>query len=170
MPATITSERIRMILVTPQDAAGMLAGQSDPRWHRDYPRREDLDAVALVGRGSGHDPAGSTTWGPRHVVVGREAVGSIGFFGAPVDGEVEVAFGLVPVMRGSGLAAEGLAALLVQTDRLGVRVRASVAPENRTAVRVLASCGFTDLRGSNEDGHLVMGRPLRTLHEDRPDD
>ena len=170
LPVAITSERIRMILVTPQDAAGMLAGQSDPRWHREYPRREDLDAVALVGRGSADARAGSATWGPRHMVVGREAVGSIGFFGAPVDGEVEVAFGLVPAIRGSGLAAEALAALLVETDRLGVRVRASVAPENRTAVRALASCGFTDLRGSNEDGHLVMGRPLRTVREDGSDD
>jgi hypothetical protein len=25
---------------------------------------------------------------------------------------------------------------------------------------VLAKCGFTELRGSNEDGHLVMARPL----------
>ena len=170
----VTSERTRLILVTARDAAGMLAGQSDPRWHREYPRREDLDAVALVGRGSaaaqGDARASSTTWGPRHVVVGREAVGSMGFFGAPVDGEVEVAFGLVPAIRGSGLAAEALAALLVETDRIGVRVRASVAPENRAAVRVLASCGFTDLRGSNEDGHLVMGRPLRTVREDRSDD
>jgi ribosomal-protein-alanine N-acetyltransferase len=26
---------------------------------------------------------------------------------------------------------------------------------------VLAKCGFNELRGSNEDGELVMARPLR---------
>ncbi len=161
LPAVVATERTRMILVTAEDAAAMLAGKPDQRWHREYPRRDDVDAVSMVGRGSSE----AGTWGPRHVVVGREAVGLLGFFGAPVDGEVEVAFGLVPAVRGDGLAAEALAGLMVETDRLGVRVRASVAPENRTAVRVLAACGFTDLRGSNEDGDLVMGRPLRAVRD-----
>ena len=47
-----------------------------------------------------------------------------------------------------------------ETDRAGVRVRASVAPDNRASIRVLAKCGFTGLHGANEDGELVMVRPL----------
>ena len=43
----------------------------------------------------------------------------------------------------------------------GARVRASVLPDNAASIRVLAKCGFTELRGSNEDGELVMARPLR---------
>jgi RimJ/RimL family protein N-acetyltransferase len=35
-----------------------------------------------------------------------------------------------------------------------------VRPENRASLRVLAKCGFTQLRGSTEDGELVMVRPL----------
>jgi RimJ/RimL family protein N-acetyltransferase len=100
------------------------------------------------------------TWGPRHIVLGRLAVGSIGCFGPPVDGETEVGYGLVEEARGSGVAGEALRGLLAETDRLGVRVRASVSPTNRAGLRVLAKCGFTELRGSNEDGGLVMGRPL----------
>ena len=35
-------------------------------------------------------------------------------------------------------------------------------PDNTASLRVLAKCGFTELRGSNEDGELVMARPLRS--------
>ncbi|WP_323793947.1 GNAT family protein, partial [Nocardioides sp.] len=69
-------------------------------------------------------------------------------------------YGLVEAARGRGLVTEALAVLLAATDSLGVRVRASVEPANRAGVRVLAAAGFTDLRGSTEDGKLVMGRPL----------
>jgi len=40
-------------------------------------------------------------------------------------------------------------------------VRASVEPTNDASIRVLAKCGFTQLRGSNEDGELVMVRPRK---------
>ena len=62
--------------------------------------------------------------------------------------------------RGHGAATEAVRGLLAQTDRLGVRVRASVQPDNTPSVRVLAKCGFTELRGSDEEGNLVMARPL----------
>ncbi len=107
-------------------------------------------------------------WGPRHVVRTFDGlvVGSIGFFGPPeeLDGipEAEVGYGLVADARGHGAATEALRSLLAETDRLGVRVRASVSPENAASVRVLAKCGFTELRGANEDGELVMARPLPT--------
>jgi RimJ/RimL family protein N-acetyltransferase len=41
-----------------------------------------------------------------------------------------------------------------------VRIRASVEPENAASIRVLAKCGFTELRGTTPDGELVMVRPL----------
>ncbi len=156
LPTVITTSRTRLILVTPDDAADMLAGRHQARWHPDYPRRDDVDAASLVRPGAA-DP-----WGPRHVVHDQLAVGGIGFFGPPVDGEVEVGYGLVEAVRGRGLVAEGLAALLAATDALGVRVRASVEPANRAGLRVLAIAGFTDLRGSSEDGRLVMARPVGT--------
>ncbi|MDO9495724.1 MAG: GNAT family N-acetyltransferase [Nocardioides sp.] len=152
LPALITTDRLRLVPFTPADAADMLAGRHQDRWHPDYPRRDDTDAATMVRAGD--------TWGPRHIVLGRLAVGSIGCFGPPTDGETEVGYGLVEEARGSGVAGEALRGLLVETDRLGVRVRASVSPTNRASLRVLAKCGFTELRGSNEDGELVMARPL----------
>ena len=155
LPRDLASSRLRLILVSPEDAADMLAGRRQSRWHPGYPRRDDIDAASLVRPGAPTDP-----WGPRHIVWEQLAVGSIGCFGPPIEGEVEVGYGLVEQARGRGLATEALACLLAATDALGVRVRASVAPSNRAGVRVLATAGFTELRGSNDDGELVMGRPL----------
>lgn len=157
LPEVVTSERLRLPLWTPQDAADIRAGRHREGWHRDYPRRDDQDAATLYQPG---DP-----WAARHVVRGVTALGSIGFFGPPqaaADGvlEAEVGYGLVAEARGWGFATEALRALLAETDRAGVRVRASVEPTNTASIRVLAKCGFTELRGSNEDGELVMARPL----------
>lgn len=162
LPETLTTARLRLPLISPEDAAGMLAGKRRQSWHRDYPTRRDQDAVAMVKAG---DPAAS--WGPRHLVRSGDGttIGSVGFYGAPAaaDDEVleaEVGFGLVADARGFGAAVEALAVVLAETDRLGVRVRAGVRPENAPALKVLARCGFTQLRGAGEDGTLVMVRPL----------
>ena len=160
LPRAVATERLTLELITPAEAALMLAGGRDPRWHPDYPRKEDLFAASLV---RGDDP-----WGPRHIIRTFDALvfGSIGFLEPPApapDGvpEVEMGYGLVSDARGRGVATEAVRALLALTDALGVRVRASVSPDNSASIRVLAKCGFTELRGGNEEGELVMARPLR---------
>ena len=157
LPALVTSERLALPLWAPDEAADIRAGRSRPGWHPDYPRQDDRDAATLYHPG---DP-----WGPRHVVRGSTALGSIGFYGPPepaADGvpETGVGYGLVQEARGWGFATEALRALLAETDRAGVRVWASVEPDNTASIRVLAKCGFTQLRGANEDGELVMARPI----------
>jgi ribosomal-protein-alanine N-acetyltransferase len=154
LPALISTPRLRLVLVTPDDAADMLAGRHQDRWHPRYPRPDDVDAASMVRPGA--DP-----WGPRHIVLGRLAVGSIGCFGPPVEGETEIGYGLVEEARGRGVATEAVQALIAEADRAGVRLRASVAPDNAASLRVLAKCGFTELRGGTEDGELVMARPVR---------
>lgn len=156
LPPVIASERLRLILMTPADAADMRAGRRQDRWHPAYPRADDVDAASTVREDS--------TWGPRHVVLDRLAVGSIGCFGPPaVDttfAEAEVGYGLVEAVRGRGLGTEALRAFMAEVDRVGIRLRASVAPDNVASMRLLARCGFTELRGSTPDGELVMARPL----------
>ncbi|MFC6285443.1 GNAT family N-acetyltransferase [Nocardioides sp. GCM10027113] len=160
LPGEVATLRLRLPLVTRDERDDMLAGRRRPRWHPDYPREDDRDAASMI------PDAGPGPWHVRHVVRAFDGlvVGTIGFFGPPteVDGtpEAEVGFGLVEDARGHGAATEALRGLLGETDRLGVRVRASVRPENAASLRVLAKCGFTGLRGSNEDGELVMVRPL----------
>jgi ribosomal-protein-alanine N-acetyltransferase len=162
LPDTVVTERLQLRLITPEDAEGMLAGRRRVSWHPDYPRRDDQDAASMI-----KDANPDACWGPRHIArsVDGLVVGSIGFFGPPEPGpdelpETEVGFGLVEDARGHGAVTEALTALLEYADRAGVRVRASVLPENTASLRVLAKCGFTQLRGSSEDGELVMVRPL----------
>jgi len=160
----ITTPRLRLVLITPEEARRMLAGQRLPAWHHEYPRQDDLDAISMINASTD-----DLTWGPRHVERAYDGlvVGSIGFFGPPTpakDGvlEAEIGYGLVVDARGRGVATEAVTGMLVHTDRAGVRVRASVEPDNTASVRVLAKCGFTELRGADEDGNLVMARPLLT--------
>jgi RimJ/RimL family protein N-acetyltransferase len=164
LDAVVSTPRLRLELITPDDAARMRAGDRAPGWHPDYPRPDDLDAIGMVPATGADD---ELSWSPRHVVRAYDGlvVGSIGFFGPPApapDGvpEAEIGYGLVVDARGRGVATEAVTGLLVHTDRIGVRVRASVEPDNTASVRVLAKCGFTELRGSDADGNLVMARPL----------
>ena len=174
LPAVVASERLTLPLwdatlvaliraprpASPEARDRRLA-ELGVQWHPDFPREEDRDAASLWHEG---DP-----WGPRSIVRGVTVLGSIGFFGPPepaADGvpEAEVGYGLVEEARGWGFATEALRALLAETDAAGVRVRAAVAPENARSLRVLAKCGFTGIRGSNEDGELVLVRPLPEPH------
>ncbi|MQW77159.1 GNAT family N-acetyltransferase [Nocardioides sp. dk4132] len=158
LPVLVTTARLGLPLWTAEDVAAIRGGGRRPGWHADFPRRDDVDAATLWRDGD--------TWSSRSVVRGVTVLGSIGFYGPPepaADGvaEVEVGYGLVAEARGWGFMTEALGALVGECDRLGVRVRASVAPDNRASIKVLATCGFTELRGANEDGELVMVRPLR---------
>ena len=158
LPEIVDTERLRLPLWTAADIARLRGPERAGDWHPDFPREDDRDAASMWHEG---DP-----WGPRSIVLDGVVVGSIGFFGppAPADddaSEAEVGYGLVEEARGGGVATEALTALLGEADRAGVRVRASVLPDNAPSIRVLAKCGFTELRGSNEDGELVMVRPLK---------
>lgn len=157
IPEIVTTERLTLPLWTADDVAAMRDGVRRPGWHADFPRPDDRDAATLWRAGD--------CWVPRSIVRGATVLGSIGFFGPPEaadDGvdETEVGYGLVAEARGWGFATEALRGVLVHTDAARVRIRASVAPENKPSLRVLATCGFTQLRGANEDGELVMVRPL----------
>ncbi|MGN6251448.1 MAG: GNAT family N-acetyltransferase [Marmoricola sp.] len=162
LPEVVGTRRLRLPVITPEQAADMRTGRRHPSWHPDFPREDDVDGSSAPSvRG----------WGSRLVVRAFDGLvcGTIGFFGPPetVEGapgdaapETEVGYGLVAEARGHGLATEALQALLALTDDQGVRIRAGVEPENRASMRVLTRCGFTQLRGTTEAGELVMVRPV----------
>ena len=158
LPDVITTHRLRLMLLTPEEARAALDGGRQPSWHADYPREDDLAAFSMIRT--------LTPWGPRHIVRGWDGLvcGSIGFHGPPQDQdgvlEAEIGYGLVGEARGHGLATEAVKALVALAEVEGVRVRAGVAPENAASIRVLAKCGFTDLRGPDSEGQLVLARPL----------
>jgi len=151
--APVATQRLTLPLWTAADVAAIRGQAARPAaWHPDFPRKDDVDAASLWHEGD--------VWGPRSIVRGVTVLGSIGFFGPPDDAgaglEVEVGYGLVREAWGWGFATEALAGLI---DGVEVAVRASVRPENARSLRVLAKCGFTQLRGTTPDGELVMVRP-----------
>ncbi|WP_230486837.1 GNAT family N-acetyltransferase [Nocardioides anomalus] len=152
----LATARLRLPLWSAADVEAIRGGAHLPGWHPQFPREDDRDAATLWHDG---DP-----WSSRSVTVDGVTVGSIGFFGPPqpaADGapEVEVGYGLVEDARGRGYATEALTAMVAAAEAEGARLRASVLPGNAASIRVLAKCGFTELRGSTEDGELVMVRP-----------
>lgn len=169
LPDTVTTERLTLPLWTRPDVEAILDRDRDPAdgpaprlpgWHPEFPREDDRDAATMWVEG---DP-----WSSRYIIRNQTVLGSIGFFGPPEpapDGtlEAEVGYGLVTEARGWGFATEALKGLLACADAGGVRIRASVEPTNAASLRVLAKCGFTELRGADEDGHLVMARPGGTM-------
>ena len=126
-PEIVETERLRLPLWTADDIASLRGAGRRSDWHADFPREDDRDAASIWREG---DP-----WGPRSIVLGGVVVGSIGFFGPPAaaeDGvaETEVGYGLVEDARGAGVATEALSAVLDAADSAGVRIRASVLPDN----------------------------------------
>ena len=152
----VTSDRLRLPLWTVEEVAAIRGGARRPEWHPQFPTEDDLESAA-AWREAG-------PWSSRSVELNGQVVGSIGFLGPPApaeDGvpEVEIGYCLVGPVRGHGYATEAVTAIVAMAEAAGVRVRASVLPDNDASVRVLARCGFTSLRGVTEDGALVMVRP-----------
>ena len=159
LPTVIRTERLVLPLWTPEVALAVQSRGRRPEFHPDFPRQDDVDAAGGWADG---DP-----WGPRSIVRGSTVLGSIGCFGPPhpaADGvpETEIGYGLVAEARGWGFATESVLALVAALELLGVGVRASTEPRNRSSLRVLAKARFTDLRGPDDDGLLVLARPRPT--------
>lgn len=158
LDAVVRTERLSLPLWTAEDVAAIRGGERRPGWHPQFPREDDVDAASMW---HADDP-----WSSRSITRADVVVGSIGFFGPPAAGpdgvlEAEVGYGLVADARGLGYATEALTAMVSAAEAAGARVRASVLPDNDASIRVLARCGFTELRGTTEDGELVMARPPR---------
>lgn len=101
---------------------------------------ESLEAI-VEALEAGVDPA----WFA-HLLVDRDArevVGLGGFTGPPVDGVVEIGYGVAPARRGLGHASAAVRAWLAHAERAGVtRVQARTAPGENASTAVLRRCGF----------------------------
>jgi RimJ/RimL family protein N-acetyltransferase len=87
-----------------------------------------------------------------------EIVGGCGFKGEPVDGRVEIAYGIAPAQRRQGAAAAAVQTMRALALANGVRqVFAEILPENAASIAVVSKLGFR-LEGTrvDEDGDSVM--------------
>jgi ribosomal-protein-alanine N-acetyltransferase len=130
------------------------------------------DAVGPVAGPSGAGPSGAEpgdeAWGHRQVVERASGlvVGGIGFFGPPLDAEVEIGYGIVPSWQGRGYATEALLAMIAMAWA-DARVRSVVAgtdPGNVASQRVLGKAGFRRIAGritASGEFRYELTRPAR---------
>ncbi|WP_350348401.1 GNAT family N-acetyltransferase [Agromyces sp. G08B096] len=137
------------------DAERIRSGEVDPHdgWEGGYSfidEPELIDQYVAAVR-EGGDPA---PFGPYLVRRGADgaAIGGVNIFG-PVgdDGAVEFAFGLVPAVRGQGLAVHAvLEALALIRNAGGVLARAEAEIANVPARRALEAAGLSEVARSGD--------------------
>ena len=137
----VRTDRLVLRPLSSARARTIVDGGREADWAPDYPTAGDVVVAGLVsGR---QDLPG--VWGPWEVRTRPDGllVGGAGFHGPPVDGAVEVGYGLAASWRGRGLAREAVAGLLDLARSEGVdRVIAHVDRQNLASVRLLAALGF----------------------------
>lgn len=152
----VETREARLVPISSDEAAAMLAGERRTWWVEGYPRQDDLDAIGML------PTTGPDDWSPRHVVRRSDglAVGSVGCFGPPEDGVVEVGYGLVPAARGGGLMTDVLSAMVRSLEASGLRVVAHTEPGNHASHRVLARLGFRRVEepGAGADAEWLWTR------------
>ena len=102
-----------------------------------------------------------TPWGTTFLIVddeGSRIVGGCGFKEAPINGRVEVGYGVAPVARGKGAATAALKLLVDVAFRAGEKeVLAEIVPGNRASTTVVEKLGFQVIGSRiDDDGERVV--------------
>src|SRR5579862_8960146 len=118
----------------------------DPQWADGYPLEGDkraclayLRQLPVIG-----GPSRSNRFGYYQIVLDGAVVGGIGFHGPPRDGVVEIGYGVVPSVRGKGVATEALGLILklaVGFDEVK-RVCGRTSPDNFASQHVMQAVGM----------------------------
>lgn len=131
------------------DAERILAGEIDPHdgWEGGYSFVDEPELIDeyVAAVKTGGDPA---PFGPYLARRGADgpAVGGVNLFAPGDDGIVEFAFGLVPAVRGQGLAVHAVTAALEIIRGSGATVaRAEAEIANTPARRALVRAGMTEV-------------------------
>ncbi len=146
--------------VTEDLAARVKAGEPQPDWAPDFPREDDLVALAMHGE----DGTPAQTWGSRLIVRRRDGavVGTLGFYGPPDEtGRVEIGYGLVPSARGEGLITDAVALAVPAALAAGATVQAHTGPDNVASQAALLRAGLraTGARNAAEEWHYLIEHP-----------
>lgn len=148
----IATDRLDLIALDEDARAAIRDGRGAGRaWAEGYPTAGDLDVAGL--------PAAPEPW-TQYAIVERSSgrtVGGVGFHRAPIDGAVEIGYGIAPVARGRGIASEAVLALVGLAGAHGVAVVVAETDDGNVASeRVLERCGFARVR--REGGVTVWQR------------
>ena len=156
----MTDLRTTRLLLHPIDVAegerivARTAGPDDS-WAPDFPFEGDVGAVGgfLRATAASGEQRPFGFYRITRLADGR-AIGGIGFKGQPVDGCVEIGYGLAPSARGDGYAAEAVVAVLSLAAEHGLsRVIADTTLDNIASQRTLSRAGFR-LMGADDELQL----------------
>jgi len=120
--------------------------RGDPRWATGYPLDGDkraclayLRQLPVMG-----GPSRSSQFGYYQILLDDVVVGGIGFHGPPRDGLVEIGYGVVPSVRGRGVATEALRMVLKLAGSLDEvkRVCGRTSPDNIASQHVMLGAGM----------------------------
>ena len=150
-----------LLQASPTDLAALAAAQPLPAaWPAVLPGALPLPFVAQ--RSLQLAAAGvSLPWSTTYFVVdeaGHCIVGGCGFKHAPVNGRVDVGYGIAPAAQGKGAASAALARLVdIAFEAGATEVLAEIVPANAASIRVVQKQGFVD-EGMrvDDDGDLVV--------------
>jgi RimJ/RimL family protein N-acetyltransferase len=156
----MTDLRTTRLLLHPIDVAegerivARMAGPDDS-WAPDFPFEGDVGAVGgfLRATAASGEQRPFGFYRITRLADGR-AIGGIGFKGQPVDGCVEIGYGLAPSARGDGYAAEAVVAVLAVAAEHGLsKVIADTTLDNIASQRTLSRAGFR-LVGADDELQL----------------
>jgi RimJ/RimL family protein N-acetyltransferase len=131
------------------------------------PGEYDRDAIEFFLSRVREEGDGAGVWFAWYVVLRGDLdtpdtlAGSIGYFGPPKDGTVEIGYSVVESFRGRGIASEAVAAVTARALALpGVlRVIAHSRPDNAPSLGVLRRAGFVDAGPGKPPGTRRFERP-----------
>ena len=170
----LATERLRLVPASPDlldaDLAMQLHGNDAALRHElgvnavtEWPPTgsdHDLLAVDFFRSRLAESPF-SGDWYAYYVCLGRELVGSAGFFGPPLDGEVEIGYSICTAHRRRGFALEAVGALVEKARRTGTPVvRARTVPGNHASIELLNKAGFVE--APRDGGHRVFKLSMRS--------
>jgi RimJ/RimL family protein N-acetyltransferase len=153
------SDRLRIETLTRDEATAIRADDRAGRvWAHDYPSLGDrVVAGVILEAGEHYDEESSIGLYQVRLASDGTAIGGIGFLSAPVEGEVEIGYGLAESAQHLGYATEALRAVLSEVAAYDVRrVVALTDPDNAASHAVLVRNGFVRAGEEPTDDGLML--------------
>jgi RimJ/RimL family protein N-acetyltransferase len=139
-----------------------LAESRIPEGLKDRAEPESMPPAFVASRALKQLAAGQPyPWSTSFLIVNDKSnkiVGGCGFKNTPVNGRVEVGYGVAPAARGRGGATQALKLLIEMALEAGEReVMAEIVPTNLASARVVEKLGFARVGSRvDEEGERVV--------------
>lgn len=143
------SSKIRLLIPSDQELAAIKEPNSlnsfAAHWAVGYPTAGDVLLAGLALDAGFPTPTPDAPWGLLQIesVATGLVVGGAGFKSAPVDGEVEIGYGVSEDFQNHGFATAAVAGLISVADRFAIRsLIAETETQNLPSQQVLMKNGF----------------------------